>query len=131
MSSHFFHLAHYLYHIKDLKFLGQDHNGFLEKVYENALAVEFRKAGLKFGKQVGFSVMYDNEVVGDYVADFLVEGKVIVECRAMVCIGSNEKAQVINYLKATGNGVGLLLNFGREAEVKRVYWEHGENKVKE
>lgn len=100
-------------------------SGFLEKVYENALAIEFEKAGLKFGKQVGISVMYDDKNVGDYIADFIVEGKIVVEIKAMVGIGSVEKAQVINYLKATGNGVGLLLNFGKTAEVSRVYWGVG------
>ena len=97
--------------------------GFLEKVYENALAIEFRKEGLKFGKQVGIQVLYDEKVVGDYIADFIVEEKVVVEVKAMIGIGGIEKAQVINYLKATGKEVGLLLNFGKKAEVNRVYWE--------
>ena len=101
-------------------------NGFLEKVYENALAIEFEKEGLKFGKQVGIQVVYEERVVGDYVADFIVEERVVVEVKALVSVGSVEKAQVINYLKVTGKQVGLLLNFRREAEVKRVYWDKSE-----
>jgi GxxExxY protein len=96
--------------------------GFLEKVYENAMAIEFKKAGLKFGKQVGLQVLYEKEVVGDYIADFVVGGKVIVEVKASSRISGADKAQLINYLKATGIGVGLLVNFGKESEVKRVFW---------
>ncbi len=106
--------------------------GFLEKVYENALAIEFEKIGLKFGKQVRIEVLYDEKIVGDYVADFIVssrddsdepDGKVVVEIKAMLGINGIHKAQVINYLKATGNGIGLILNFGKKAEVGRVYWD--------
>ena len=97
--------------------------GFLEKVYENALAIEFEREGLKFGKQVGIQVVYGGKVVGDYIADFIIDGEVVVEIKAMVGVGVVEKAQLINYLKATGKGVGLLLNFGKKAEIKRVFWE--------
>lgn len=93
--------------------------GFLEKVYENALVIEFRKVGLKFGKQVPIQVVYDDEIVGEYVADFIVEGKVVVEVKASKSLGTIDEAQLINYLKATGIRVGLLLNFGKEAEIKR------------
>ncbi|HDL02204.1 MAG TPA: GxxExxY protein [Candidatus Pacearchaeota archaeon] len=97
--------------------------GFLEKVYENALAYEFRKAGLKFGQQVGISVLYEGEVMGDYFADFIVEGKVVVEVKAIRDFGGTEEAQLLNYLKATGNEVGLLLNFGKDAKVKRMVFD--------
>ena len=97
--------------------------GFLEKVYENALAVEFEKEGLKFGKQVGIQVVYEEKIVGDYVADFIIGDRVVVEVKALVGVGVTEKAQLINYLKATGKEIGLLLNFGKRAEVKRVFWE--------
>lgn len=97
-------------------------NGFLEKVYENALAIEFDKVGLKFGKQVGIEVLYDEKIVGNYIADFIVEGKVVVEVKALSEVGGTEQAQLINYLKATGNGVGLLLNFGKSADVRRAFW---------
>ena len=97
--------------------------GFLEKVYEAALAVEFSRRGLKFGRQFPIEVCYKGEVVRSYVADFLVEGEVIVEVKAMIGVGGGEEAQLLNYLKATGNGVGLLLNFGRKAEVKRKVYD--------
>ncbi len=102
-------------------------HGFLEKVYENALAIEFGKEGLKFGKQVGTQVVYDEKVVGDYIADFIIDGKVVVEVKALAGVGVVEKAQVINYLKATDKEVELLLNFGKKAEVKRVFWEGKNN----
>ena len=94
-------------------------SGFLENVYENALAVEFRKLGLKFGKQAGISVVYEGEEIGDYIADFIVEGKVVVEIKAKSCLCGVDEAQLINYLKATGVQVGLLINFGEEIEIKR------------
>lgn len=98
-------------------------HGFLEKVYENALAIELEKEDLKFGKQVGIEVFYDEKVVGDYVADFIVEGKIVVEVKAVIGISGIHKAQLINYLKATHNEIGLILNFGKKAEAGRVYWD--------
>ena len=100
--------------------------GFLEKVYERALAFEFREAGLSFERQVPIKVLYKGEDMGDYVADFIVEGKVIVEVKAMIGLTGIDEAQLLNYLKATGNGVGLLLNFGRKAEIKRKVFGFGE-----
>jgi len=95
--------------------------GFLEKVYENALALELRKAGLKTGQQHAIVVHYDGTVVGEYAADLLVEGKVIVELKAVKALDDVHLAQCMNYLKATGLSVCLLLNFGRpKLEVKRV-----------
>ena len=99
--------------------------GFLEKVYENALAFEFKRAGLKFGKQVPIGVLYEGEVMGEYFADFIVEGKVVVEVKALSCFGGTEKAQLLNYLKATGLEVGLLLNFGKKADFERMIFEKG------
>jgi len=93
--------------------------GFLEKVYENALAVELRKEGLSFGQQVPVKVLYDGEVVGDYVADFIVADKVVVEVKALIDFSGSEKGQLLNYLRATDLEVGLVLNFGKEAGIKR------------
>ena len=93
--------------------------GFLEKIYERALAFEFRKEGLVFERQVPIKVLYKGESMGDYYADFIVEGKVIVEVKAIKEIGDAEGIQLLNYLRATGKEVGLVLNFGREAEIKR------------
>src|SRR6185503_3934214 len=75
--------------------------GFLEKVYENALVVELRKAGLAVEQQKAFSVIYDGGVVGDYTADLLVNGLVILELKAVKMIDEVHQAQLLNYLKTT------------------------------
>ncbi len=86
--------------------------GFLEKVYENALAHELRKAGLQVRQQVGVAVHYDGVVVGEYSADLLVEDTVIVELKAIRTLDPVHVAQGLNYLRATGLPLCLLLNFG-------------------
>ncbi len=86
--------------------------GFLEKVYENALAIELRKAGLQAEPQKKIAVTYDNAVVGDYIADIIVDECVILEIKAAKAIDAIHQAQLLNYLKATGFHVGLILNFG-------------------
>jgi len=93
--------------------------GFLEKVYENALLVEMKKRGLSAEAQCPIAVYYDEEVVGEYFADIVVEQDIILEIKAVRCLTSAHEAQLVNYLKATGAEVGLLLNFGPEPEVKR------------
>jgi GxxExxY protein len=87
--------------------------GFLEKVYENALAHELRKAGLAVQQQHPILVRYDGIVVGDYVADLIVEGSVIVELKACKDLDDVHSAQCLNYVFATGLPVCLLLNFGK------------------
>lgn len=93
--------------------------GFLEKVYENAMLIELRKLGLFCKSQVQIKVFYDEEEVGFYIADILVNDFVIIEVKAAECLCEEHEAQLINYLKATNIEVGLLLNFGKEAELKR------------
>jgi len=93
--------------------------GFLEKVYENALKIEFERSGISFENQVPIKVYYDGEIVGNYFADFIVEGVVVVEVKALVEFSGNEKGQLLNYLRATDLEVGLVLNFGKEAGIKR------------
>ena len=96
-------------------------SGFLEKVYENALLHELRKAGVKAASQQRIQVLYDSIVVGDYIADILVEDRVIVELKAAKAIEDIHIAQVLNYLKATGLKTALILNFGKQSlEVKRL-----------
>lgn len=97
--------------------------GFLEKVYENAMAIELRKMGLKVEPQKCVTVSYESEAVGEYFADLLVEDSVIVELKAAKAIAEEHEAQLINYLKATGIEIGLLLNFGRKPEFKRRIFE--------
>jgi len=99
--------------------------GFLEKVYENALAHEMRKAGLAVQQQVVITVRYDGVVVGDYAADVIVEGKVLVELKAVKAFDDVHLAQCLNYLKATGLDTCLLLNFGgTRLGIKRISFNH-------
>jgi GxxExxY protein len=88
-------------------------SGFLERVYENALAHELRKAGLTVAQQQGVSVIYDDVIVGEYAADLLVEAAVVVELKAVRALDDIHQAQCMNYLRATGLQLCLLLNFGR------------------
>jgi len=88
-------------------------SGFLEKVYENALAVELRLRGLDVKQQHSTEVTYKGRVVGQYVADILVAGLVVMELKALDTLTGDHEAQVLNYLKATGLRIGLLINFGR------------------
>jgi GxxExxY protein len=95
--------------------------GFLEKVYENALRVELVAAGLKVATQVPCRVLYGGAVVGEYVADLVVDDAVIVEIKACDGLNNVHKAQAINYLAASNLNVALLLNFGKpRLEVRRL-----------
>lgn len=93
--------------------------GFLVKVYENSLVIECKKLGLKCHVQTPIEVFYDNQVVGFYIADMVVNQFVIVEIKAASAIVAEHEIQLINYLKATEIEVGLLLNFGKKPEFKR------------
>ena len=93
--------------------------GFLEKVYENAMMIELKKIGLKCENQVQIKVYYDEETIGNYYADIMVEKVVIIELKATESICEEHKIQLVNYLKATDVEVGLLLNFGKKAEFRR------------
>jgi GxxExxY protein len=95
--------------------------GFLEKVYENALTHELRKAGLQVQQQYGISVYYDGVVVGEYAADLLVEGVLLVELKAVQEFNDIHMAQCLNYLRATNLHLCLLMNFGKpKVEVRRI-----------
>ena len=94
--------------------------GFLEKCYKNALAYELQKAGLKVEREVQLKVWYDDIVVGEYFADLIVEGVVLVEVKACDALHPVHTAQCINYLAATRIPVCLLINFGKRVDVKRV-----------
>ena len=86
--------------------------GFLESVYQNALMIELTKVGLQGEKEKMIQVNYTSEVVGEFVADILVEDKVILELKSVKQVHLAHESQLINYLKATGIEVGLLINFG-------------------
>ena len=108
---------------KIIKAAYQVHNvlgfGFLEKVYQNALAIELKKIGLNITAEAPLTVYYEDEPVGQYVADIIVEGKVILELKAVKQLAEIHEVQLVNYLKATGIEVGLLINFGHSVKVKR------------
>jgi len=94
----------------------------LERLYENALAIELRKRGLSFQRQHPLKVYYDSELIGEYIAELFVEDKVIVELKALEVLNEVHEAQLINYLRVTGVRVGLLINFGPSVEIKRKYF---------
>ena len=95
--------------------------GFLEKVYEKALLAEFELQGLMAEAQVPVSVQYKNVMVGEYFADIVVEGRVILELKAQQNLPQASRAQLLNYLKATGLHLGMLINFAfPKANIKRV-----------
>jgi GxxExxY protein len=86
--------------------------GFLEKVYENALAHELVKAGLRVHQQYPIRVEYDGIIAGEFFADLLVEDEILVELKAISMLGPTQSAQALNYLRATGLSICLLINFG-------------------
>ena len=99
--------------------------GFLEKVYENALAHELRKAGLKANQQHSITVYYDGVAVGEYAADLLVEGVLLLELKAIKEFDDIHLAQCLNYLKATDLRLCLLMNFGKpKLEFRRIVNSH-------
>ena len=93
--------------------------GFLEKVYENSLRNSLRKLGFEVAQQLPISVHFEEEVVGEYFADLVVGGVILVEIKATQVIAPEHEGQLLNYLKATGYQVGLILNFGPKAEFRR------------
>ena len=93
--------------------------GFLEKVYENAMRIEISKSGLHVEQQKNIKLFYESGQVGVYYADLLVENLIIVELKAAETICDEHETQLLNYLKATDIEVGLLINFGKKAEIKR------------
>jgi GxxExxY protein len=95
--------------------------GFLEKVYENALLMELKARGIRAVSQYPIKVMYKDQIVGEYFADLLVEDQVIIELKTVDKIERIHEAQLLNYLKATGIKVGLLVNFkSTKADIKRL-----------
>jgi GxxExxY protein len=95
--------------------------GFLEKVYENALVIELKMEGIRFKQQEPIKVLYRNQVVGEYVSDILIEEKIILELKTVDEISNIHEAQIINYLKATGVKLGIIINFAKpKLEYKRI-----------
>ncbi len=103
--------------------------GFFEKIYEKALSIEFERNGIYFQCQQPVNVIYKDRLVGEYITDIVVEEKLLLELKAVSALCSEHEAQLMNYLKATGLSVGLLLNFGKpKLGIKRMVWNHNETK---
>jgi len=106
--------------------------GFLEKVYQNSMLIELRTLGVWCSCELPIKVYYEDHLVGDYYADILVEGKVIVELKAIERLAPEHEVQLVNYLKGTRTEVGLLLNFGpKPQQVRRVLTHEYLNRIKD
>jgi len=99
--------------------------GFLEDVYENALAIELRKNRIPFRRQVSLLVQYRGEIVGRYCADIIVENELLLELKSIKSLDSTCESQLLNYLNASNIQVGLLINFGSKSlQIKRMTIAH-------
>ena len=103
--------------------------GFLEKVYENALAFELQRNGLKVDRQFEIGVYYEGVIIGEYYADLVVERKVLVELKAVSQLMPYHDAQLLNYLRATEFEVGLLLNFGPKLTHRRKAYDNERKQI--
>lgn len=97
--------------------------GFIESVYENAMALALREAGLGAAQQAALTVCFRGKVVGEFRADILVEGRLVLELKAVSQLNAIHEVQLVNYLKASQHQVGLLLNFGPSPQFKRRVYE--------
>jgi len=102
--------------------------GFLEKVYQNAMIIALTEKGFKVEPQKRIDVYFQNQIVGEYYADILVNDLIILELKAAEALIEQHELQLINYLKATDKEVGLLLNFGKKPDFKRKIFTN-ENKI--
>ena len=105
-------------------------HGFLETIYEQALAIVLAQAGMKVERQVGVSVWFRSQQVGDFRADMRVDGKVLLEIKAARAIDQAHEKQLLNYLRATDIEVGLLLNFGVKPQFRRLVYENERKKIR-
>jgi hypothetical protein len=94
--------------------------GFLESVYASALEVEFRERGISYIREMPLRVEYKGRAIGSFRADFFIEGRLVVEVKATTKIGDVDKRQLLHYLRATNQEIGLLLHFGQKAEFHRM-----------
>jgi GxxExxY protein len=93
--------------------------GFMEKVYENAMMIKLPQKGLEAVQQAPINVYFEDKLVGEYFADILVSNKIILEFKAVSALSKAHEVQLVNYLKATGIKVGLLINFGEKLKIVR------------
>jgi GxxExxY protein len=106
-------------------------HGFLESVYEQAFSIALAENGIFFRRQIAVPVWYHEQQIGDFRADLMVEGKVIIELKAGRGIDPGWEKQLLNYLRATEIEVGLLFNFGPEAQFRRYIFENDRKKIRE
>ena len=104
--------------------------GFLERVYQNAMYAELKKEGFDTDAQKQIKVYYKGLLVGDYFADLLVDKSVILELKACEVLVEEHEIQLLNYLRATNVEVGLLLNFGKKPEFKRMVYTNDRKNLK-
>ncbi len=105
-------------------------HGFLESVYEKALSLELQRQGLVALRQQPIAVRYKGDLIGDYVADLIVQDAVILELKAIQRLDAVHEAQLLHYLRATEIEVGLLLNFGPKPEFRRLVFENGRKTIR-
>lgn len=105
-------------------------HGFLESVYEQALALALIQSGMKLQRQVPIPVWFRGQQIGDFRADMLVEEHVLLELKAARTIDQAHEKQLLNYLRATNIEVGLLLNFGAKPEFRRLVYENERKKIR-
>jgi GxxExxY protein len=98
--------------------------GFLEKVYEEAMALEMTAQQIRFVRQAPIAVQYRGMIVGDYIADFLIEERLICELKALEWLNKLHEVQLVNYLAATGIETGLLINFGSSVTIRRKFRQY-------
>ena len=106
-------------------------HGFLESVYEKSLEIALNSKGLKVCRQIEIPVSFRGQQVGDFSADMLVEGCVLIELKAARSLDTSHTAQLLNYLRATDIEVGLLLNFGLKPEFKRLIFDNPRKAIRE
>ncbi len=105
-------------------------HGFLESVYEEAMAIALAQKGMALGRQISLQVAFRGTVVGDFKADMLVENAVLLELKAARGIDPAHESQLLNYLRATEVEVGLLLNFGPRPQFKRLAFENSRKQIR-
>ncbi|HPR17758.1 MAG TPA: GxxExxY protein [Candidatus Cloacimonadota bacterium] len=98
--------------------------GFLEKIYERALKIELNKLGLSCKTQQPIKVYYEQELIGNYIADMIVEDKILIELKSIKTLTIQDESQLLNYLSCTEIEVGLLLNFGPKPQTKRKIFDN-------
>jgi GxxExxY protein len=105
-------------------------SGFLESVYEQSLAIALSQAGIRVERQVPIEVRFRGQQVGDFRADLLVDGRVLLELKAARTIDQAHEKQLLNYLRATNIEVGLLLNFGLKPQFRRLVYENARKQIR-